>query len=83
MNKLQTVSQAPAQGAAAVTPDDDNDLTNGPCRGLYIGGAGNLDVVMADGTEADFDGLAAGTVVPFAVRRVKESTSATLIVALY
>ena len=41
---------SPACRAAAVTPDDANDLPGGLTLGLYIGGAGNLSVVLADDT---------------------------------
>lgn len=78
---------APAHGAVAVTPNNDTDLTTNT-RGLYVGGAGNLVVVMASeanaATTVTFTGVAAGTVLPIRVRRVKSTnTTATSIVALY
>jgi hypothetical protein len=70
-------------GAAAVTPDDDNDLTRSPSRDLYIGTGGTLKVTTSDGSVVSF-----GNVVPgrlgIGVKRVwSTGTSATNIVALY
>lgn len=71
-------------GAVAVTPSDTVDLASGPTRGLYIGGAGNVVVIMADGTTATFTALAVGVVHPISVARVKATlTTATTILALY
>jgi hypothetical protein len=77
--------------AAAVTKDDANDLATAPTRGLYVGGTGNVAVIMAAdntsggaGTAVTFSGVAAGTVLPIRVRRVMSTnTTATGIVALY
>lgn len=75
---------APATSAVAVTPDDDNDLARAPTRGLWVGGAGNVEVVTVDGQTVVFSGVAAGTLLPISVNRVKDgSTTATLILALY
>lgn len=81
---------APADIGLAVTPDTDNDLPNGPTRGLYVGGAGNLVVVMAAdqtssgaGTAVTFTAVPAGTVLPLRARRVLATGTATAIVALY
>lgn len=76
-------SAAPASSAAAVTPDDSNDLTD-VTRWVYVGGAGNLTVVMNDGTTATFTGFQAGTLLPIRVSRVKATnTTATNITALW
>jgi len=74
----------PAINAAAVTPDDSNDLTY-MTRALWVGGAGNVTVIMQGGGAAvTFSGVTAGTVLPIRVSRVKStSTTATLIVALW
>jgi hypothetical protein len=73
---------APYISAAAVTPSDSTDLT-WITRGLYIGGAGNVAVNMADGTTVTFYGCLAGTVLNFCVSRVLATgTTATHIAAL-
>lgn len=75
---------SPAWTAAAVTPAD-ADLPTLPTKGLYVGGAGNVAVVMAGGGAAvTFSGVSAGTVLAIRVDRVNATnTTATAIVALY
>lgn len=74
----------PVNDAAAVTPHDTNELTN-VTRAVYVGGAGDLEVVMA-GNDATviFVGVPAGTFLPIRVKIIKaENTSATDILALW
>jgi len=76
-------STGPAIGIAAVTPADDADLPGGPCRSLYVGGAGTLRIIAIDGREAT---LQSGPCQyhPIQARRVMTSgTTATGVVALY
>jgi hypothetical protein len=74
---------APAIGAAAVTPNDSTDLSRTPTRALYIGGAGNLVVDMAEGPTVTFTAVPVG-IFPISVKRVRStSTTATNIIALY
>ena len=74
---------SPAGNAAAVTPHNDDDLLFAS-RALYIGGAGNVAVVMAGGETVTFRGLAAGSLLPVRVTRVLATgTTATLIVAVW
>lgn len=77
-------STAPAQNGRAVSPDATEDLPDGPCRALWVGGAGNLQVVFAaDTAPVVLTGVTVG-LFPFAVRSVRSgSTTATNIVALY
>lgn len=71
-----------AEGAAAVTPSDTTEL--GPCKALYIGGAGNVAVHMPGrDTAITFIAVPVGTVLPVSARRVLVATTATNIVALY
>lgn len=73
---------SPADTAEAVTPSDSVDLTN-VSRALWVGGAGNISVIMGNGATVLFSGIAAGTLLPIRVSRVKStSTTATLIVAI-
>ncbi len=79
---------APALNGAEVTPADGSDLSF-VSRALYVGGAGDLEVVMAgdhssDGATLTIVGVPAGTLLPLAVSRVKATgTTATSIVALW
>ena len=73
----------PANALEAVTPDDDADLSGGPTRALYVGGAGEIAVIDAAGNTV---ALRSGETQyhPISVRRVLQTgTTATGIVALY
>lgn len=80
---------ASASSAIAVTPNDVTEVVddNGATypRALFIGGAGNLSVVMADqDTPVVFNGLQAGQTLDIQVKIVRATgTSATGIVALF
>lgn len=53
-------------------------------RAIYVGGAGDLTVVMADDdAEVTFTGVLAGSLLPIAVKRIDNSTTATNLLALY
>lgn len=67
-------------GGAAVTPSDAAMLA--PNRALWVGGAGNLVVVMADGQSLTLNNASGW--MPLAVSKVMATgTTATGIVALY
>ncbi len=73
----------PATSGEAVSKSDTVDLTN-VSRGLYVGGAGDVAVLMLDGTALTFSSVPAGTLLPIRVSRVKSTgTTATNMVALY
>lgn len=79
----------PSRVYRAVTPSDTDDFADGPCKGLWVGTAGNATLVLPqeqDNTDADQTcvvPLKAGW-NPFACRRVKSSgLSASQIVAMY
>lgn len=65
------------------TVDFDPYTLLGPCRALYVGGAGVVVAVFPDGSTAQFTAVA-GEVLTLALRRVNNTnTTATLMVALY
>ena len=69
--------------AAAITPSDSTVLPK-QTRGIYVGGAGNVAVTMADGSTATFNAIAVGVVHLLSVTKVMATgTTATNIVALY
>lgn len=70
--------------AAAITPSDSAELVR-MTKGLYVGGAGNLNLLLAgDTTPVVFVGVAAGTVLPVRVAKVMATnTTATNLVGLY
>lgn len=75
----------PARSVKAVAPHSSNDLPDGTCDSLYIGGAGDVALIAADDSSAvTFVGLTAGQVLPVRTKAVRVSgTTATSIVALY
>jgi hypothetical protein len=73
----------PPAHAAVVTPDDNASLTV-ISRALYVGGAGNLRILMAGGQTVTLAGITAGSLLPLRVDRVLATgTTATSIVAFW
>lgn len=77
---------APAGKAFAITPSDAVDLEK-TTRGIWLGTAGNIKVIMADDTEADavtFQNVQDGTFLPFRIRRVYSTgTNVTGIIGVH
>jgi hypothetical protein len=72
----------PVTDGVAVTPSDSTVLTT--TRAVFVGGAGNLAVVMASGNSLTLTGVTAGSVLPLRVTKVKSTgTTATNIAALW
>lgn len=70
-----------AHGAVAITPNDSTEIPI--TRSIYVGGTGNINVVMADGQTVLFSNVAVG-IFPIQVQQVlSTSTTASLLVALY
>lgn len=66
----------------AVTPSNTADLP-WLTHAVWVGGAGNVAVVMQDGTVGTFTGVQAGEVLPVIARRVNSTnTTATNLVAM-
>ncbi len=73
---------SPAANAVAVTPSDSVDLAVS-ARSLYVGGAGDVQVITTGGDTVTFVGLAAGSILPVRCSRVfATSTTATSIISL-
>ncbi len=71
----------PAYHAAAVNPDDSNDLAN-VTTSIYIGGAGAMKVTMAGGEVVTYSGLLVGVRYWMRVSRIwSGGTTATNIIA--
>ena len=72
-----------ATRSASVSPNDGADLSN-VTRAIWVGGAGNLAVMLLEDSAAvTFVGVAAGTLLPLRVKRVMSTnTTATSIVAI-
>lgn len=75
---------APIMGLVSVTPADGADLIPRLTRCLWVGGAGNVAVITADGDTVTIVGVPAGTLLPIMVSRVlSTNTTATNILAGY
>lgn len=74
----------PVRTGIPVTPSDTTDIRGGQLtRYVYVGGGGNLSVVMDNGSVV-FTAVPTGAVLPLRVSRVNATnTSATNIVALF
>jgi hypothetical protein len=81
-NPANTRNADPVAAFRSVTPNDDTDLPDGPCRALNVGTAGEASVVDMTGTTVTIY-LTQGW-NPCAVRRVRASgLEADDIVACY
>lgn len=75
--------EQPARDAKAVTPGS-SALASGVCKALYVGTAGDVNVITEAGTTVLFAGVTAGSVLPIRCSHVlSTSTDADDIVALY
>jgi hypothetical protein len=76
----------PPRRAVAVSPSDTTDLTD-VARLLYVGGTGNLVLLLAgdgEGSEVTLTAVPAGAFIPLQVQRVLNTgTTASDIVAFY
>jgi hypothetical protein len=73
----------PATDGAAIVPSDGSDV-DVTTRGIYVGGAGNLTVVLVGGQTVTLNNVPAGSILPIAATRVKATgTTASDLVALW
>lgn len=74
----------PGTKFAAITKSDDAADDIPLTRAVYVGGAGNVVAVDADGTATTFTAVAAGTTLNIRVCRINSTnTTATAMVAIY
>lgn len=79
---LSASPEGPVQHAIAVTPDDGADLPR-LTRALYIGGAGNVQVQLKDGSTVLFSGMGAGWHPVRVARVMATNTTASDIVGCW
>ncbi len=73
---------APARTVEAVKPG--TDFTNGVARGVYVGGAGNVELAVPGSGNVVFTGFPAGRMLPVRCTQVvAANTTATNMVALF
>lgn len=74
---------SPIKDASAVIPNDAADLSSST-RGIWVGGAGDINVDLVGSGTVVIAGVPAGTLLPLRVKRIRSTnTTATLIVALW
>jgi hypothetical protein len=74
---------APATNWRTITVSDSVNLPAG-CRGIYVGGAGNIALVGDDNVAVTFSAIPVGTFLPCGPKRVNSTnTTATNLIALY
>lgn len=69
-------ASAPALNAEAVTPNDSTTWPVAECRSIWVSGAGDLVVTMANG-DVTFPDVPAGTWLPIRPTKVKAASTAT------
>lgn len=73
----------PATDGYAITPHDTNELSH-VCRGVWVGGAGNLKVTLVGSGTLTLYSVQAGTLVPISPKIVfSTGTTATNLDCLY
>jgi len=73
----------PPNRAAAITPHATNELSY-VTNAIWVGGAGNLQIVTEGGDEVILVGATVGSLIPVRAKRViSTSTTATNLVALW
>jgi hypothetical protein len=69
-----------ANSWTAITPHDTNTVQ---CNGIYVGGAGDVRLIAADGSDETFTGVLAGSILPvFGPTVIHTDSTATLMLAL-
>ncbi len=78
-----SVEEYPYHRAAAITPDDNNDLAV-VTRAIYCGGTGDIAIVTPANDSVTIKAVPTGTMLSIRVARVKATgTTATNLVALW
>ena len=72
---------SPASDFEAVVTNTDFTAT---CRGVYVGGAGNVSAKSVSGSDVVFTGVPAGSILPIRATRINTTnTTATDMVAMW
>ena len=79
---VDEASQAPSGSAFAITPNSSADLAQ-TTRGIYVGGGGNLVVILADDSASvTFTNVQPGIIYPLRCKRVLATSTATGLVGI-
>lgn len=78
------ISSTPYNYYAAVTVDDNVNLTRTPCDALYVGSGGDVTILTTAGLERTFVDVQTGQILQVeAIRVLDTGTTADALVALY
>lgn len=81
---LNAADAAPGKESVAITASDSLNLTNGPCRAIFVGTAGNISLVTPGGTTLVFKNLSSGSMLAQGALRVNATnTTAADLIAIY
>ncbi len=74
---------SPARAASTVAPSDATELPH-VSRAIYVGQAGDLSVVLADGDQVVFEAVPAGAILPIRASSINATgTTAAAILSLW
>lgn len=74
----------PIENIVAVTTSDADNLAEGACRGIYVGGAGNVRITTKTGQDVVLHAMAVGVIHWVSAKKIwATNTTATNIRALY
>lgn len=80
---FRTAAQAaPARWWFTVSPSNTVNLPAG-CRSLFVNVTGDVAVVGEDNVAVTLLGIPAGTVLPFAAKRVNSTGTTATVIAMY
>lgn len=66
-----------------ITPSDTTNFSKNTSGGIYVGGAGDVVVILADGSTRTFSSAPAGAILPVVAVRVNSTnTTATDLIGL-
>ncbi len=82
-NETQKGATSPLSSGFAITPNDSSDLGQ-YTRGLWIGGGGDISLILAEDSSAvEIKNIATGSLLPMVVKRVNATnTTASEIIGL-
>lgn len=74
----------PSDTVLLTYPNDQGDEITKKCKGIYVGGAGNLAIKNSAGNAITYIGVLAGVTYPFSTNQVMATnTTATNMVAIF
>lgn len=69
--------------ADAVTPNDTTDLARPATKGLFVSATGNVSFITTGGDTVSLTSVAANTLLPFSIKRVRSTGTTATVLALH